>query len=240
MQRKQNWILAAVILFGCTSGFRAYAQSPDETTSSVPALESFHEVIFQIWHEAWPKKNAVLLQQLLPKVEKGISDVAAAKLPGILKDKKTVWDEGVRNLQRAGADYKAAAAAKDDSKLLAAAEDLHRRFEALMRAIRPVLDEMDRFHASLYMLYHHYLPNKDLGKIRTSAAELKQKMTALNDAKLPARWGEKDYEFQVSRALLSQSVEALSASVQSNDETVIKDGVEAVHSKYQALEKIFN
>ena len=69
-----------------------------------------------------PRKTPRMLQKLLPDVEKGIASVAAAPLPGILRDKKDAWDEGVRKLQSAGADYKAAAIAKDDAKLLAAAE----------------------------------------------------------------------------------------------------------------------
>jgi hypothetical protein len=202
-------------------------------------LDAFHEVIFRIWHEAWPKKDTALLQKLVPDVEQGIASVAAAPLPGILRDKKDAWGEGVRKLQSAGADYKAAAVAKDDPKLLAAAEVLHSRFEGLMRAIRPALKELDEFHAVLYMLYHHYLPKNDMGQIRKSAAELTQKMAVLNQAKLPERMMDKDRDFQVARGMLSQSVAALEEDIQSGDEKIIKNAIEAVHSRYQALEKIF-
>ena len=108
-----------------------------------------------------------------------------------------------------------------------------------MRAIRPALKELDEFHAVLYMLYHHYLPKNDLANIRKSAAELTQKMAALNQAKLPERLIDKDHDFQVARGMLAQSVAALEAGIQSSDEKTIKDAVEAVHSRYQALEKIF-
>jgi hypothetical protein len=219
--------------------FSGFAQRPAETVTSVPALDSFHEVIFKIWHEAWPKKDTGMLQKLLPDVERGVASVAAAPLPGILRDKKDAWDEGVRKLRSAGADYKAAAAVKDDAKLLAAAEALHSRFEGLMRAIRPALKELDEFHAVLYMLYHHYVPKNDQANIRKSAAELTQKMAALNQAKLPERLIDKDPDFQAARGMLAQSVSALEAGIQASDERTIRDAVEAVHSRYQALEKIF-
>ena len=64
-------------------------------------------------------------------------------------------------------------------------------------------------------------------------------MAALNEAQLPERLKDRDYEFQVARGLLSGSVGVLDLSVRSNDEKAIKDAVEAVHSNYQALEKIF-
>jgi hypothetical protein len=236
---KRFLILAALLFTRGTLTLPGYAQRPAEAVARVPALDSFHEVIFQIWHEAWPKKDAAMLQKLLPDVEKGIAAVASAQLPGILRDKKDLWEEGVKKLQIAGTDYKAAATAKDDARLLAAAEALHSRFEGLMRAIRPVLKELDEFHAVLYMLYHHYLPKRDMENIRKSAAELQGKMAALNNAELPERLQNKDYDFQVRRALLSQSVMALESQVQSNDEKTIPEAVEAVHSNYQALEKIF-
>jgi DNA mismatch repair ATPase MutS len=172
-------------------------------------------------------------------VEKGISEVAAAPLPGILRDKRTAWEEGVKKLQRAGTEYREAAAARDAAGLLAAAETLHARFEGLMRTIRPALRELDDFHAVLYMLYHYYLPKYDLEKIRSSAVQLKEKMTALNAARLPARLEEKEAEFQAARSRLSESVDSLEIKVKSNDEKSIKEAVELMHSNYQALEKLF-
>ena len=239
MDRKTYFVYAVLgVMIGFSVSY-GFAQRPAETVASVPALDAFHEVIFKIWHEAWPKKDAAMLQKLLPDVEKGIASVAAAPLPGILRDKKDAWDEGVRKLQSAGAEYKAAAAAKDDAKLLAAAEALHSRFEGLMRAIRPALKELDEFHAVLYMLYHHYMPKNDLANIRKSAAELAQKMAALSQAKLPERLIDKDHDFQVARNMLKQSVASLEAGIQSGDAKTIRDAVETVHSRYQALEKIF-
>lgn len=238
-----NWrrclVVGAVGLILGLAVLSVYAQRPAETVASVPALDAFHEVIFIIWHEAWPKKDTAMLQKLLPDVEKGIASVAAAPLPGILRDKKGAWEEGVRKLQNAGAEYRAAAAAKDDSKLLSAAETLHSRYEGLVRAIRPALKELDEFHAVLYMLYHHYLPKNDQESVRKSAAELARKMAVLNQAKLPERLIDKDYDFQVARGMLSQTVAALEAGIQSGDEKTIKEAVDAVHSRYQALEKVF-
>jgi hypothetical protein len=231
-------LIMATLLF-CFSSFPAYAQRPAEATAEVPALDSFHEVIHEIWHEAWPQKNISLLRQLAPDVKKGIASVASATLPGILRDKKAAWDEGVKKLQAAGLEYNSAAGSKDDSRLLAAAEKLHSRFEALMRITRPAIKELDEFHAVLYMLYHHYLPQNDRGKIQASALELKQKMAALNSAALPERFKEKQKKFTEARAALSKSVDGLQPAVQLKADKTIKDAVETLHSNYQKLEKVF-
>jgi hypothetical protein len=234
---KRTFIAVAFILI--TTGLSGFAQTPVDAVAQVPALDSFHETIAQIWHEAWPKKDAAMLQKLVPEVEKGIKAVAAAPLPGILREKKAAWEEGVKKLQSAGSEYKAAAAAKDDTKLLAAAETLHSRFEGLMRAIRPALKELDDFHATLYILYHYYLPKYEIDKIKSSAAGLKQKMAALNAAKLPERLKQKETEFLTARTQLSQSVDALALALKTNQEKAIKAAIEAVHSNYQALDKVF-
>jgi hypothetical protein len=238
MRTKQLGVLTAQLFMLVAAAISGFAQNRADAVARVPELDAFHEVIFKIWHEAWPKKDVAMLEQLLPEVEMGISEVASAQLPGILREKKALWEEGVQKLQTAGEDYRAAVSAKDEAKLLAAAETLHGRFEMLMRSIRPAMKELDDFHSVLYMLYHHYLPDYDLEKIRTSVAQLKQKIAALNKARMPANIKENAFEFQVARARLSSSVDALESSLQTSSEEEIKAAVEAMHSNYQALNKI--
>lgn len=219
------------------AGARA-AQKPEEATASVPALTQFHPVIYQIWHEAWPKKNAALLRQMLSDVQQGVARISAAQLPGILRERKSAWDLGVARLQKAGRDYASAVHAGEDAPLLAAAETLHSAFEALARSIRPPLKELDAFHAVLYMLYHHYIPEKRMDQVRTSVGELKQTMDALNAAQLPERLRSRDREFQIGRGRLAGAVRALEDSVASGDEAAIGAALEAVHVHYQRLEKV--
>jgi hypothetical protein len=239
MRLKIRNLIFIALLFLWIGSISIFAQKPAETVAEVPALDAFHEVIFKIWHEAWPKKNTAMLQQLLPDVEKGIASVASAQLPGILRERKAAWDEGVKKLQSIGSEYKAAAASKDDPKLLAVAEKLHGQFELLMRAIRPAMKELDEFHATLYMLYHHYLPQNEMAKIKSAALELKQKMAALNSAALPDRLKQKQKEYAAARADLSKSVDGFQTAIQSNAEKTIKGALDTLHTNYQKLEKIF-
>lgn len=236
---KRYWMFAVLAMVVSAAGFSGNVPIPADADDNVPVLESFHKVIRQIWHDAWPKKDVAMLRSLQPDVEKGIAEVASAQLPGILRERKTGWNEAVKKLQNAGSEYKAAAAAKDDTKLLAAAEALHGRFEGLVRALWPSIEEMDDFHSVLYMLYHYYLPKYDMEKIKSSTAELTKKMAALNAAALPARLKQKDAQFQAARVKLSTSVDALSAALKTNQEKTIKGALETMHANYQALEKIF-
>ena len=234
-------ISAAIFIFVSFTGiFCTFAQNPEDAVARVKELESFHEVIFKIWHEAWPNKDTAMLKDLLPEVEKGIAQVASAKLPGIMREKKNAWEDGVAQLQASGAEYKAATETDDEKRMLGAAETLHRRFETLMLLTRPAFTELEDFHSSLYLLYHYYLPEYDYEKIRSSAEELNLKMQILNGVTLPARLKSKENEFQVARENLSESVEAFRSSVATNQEEVIKEAIETLHDNYQAVQGIFN
>jgi DNA repair exonuclease SbcCD ATPase subunit len=210
-----------------------------ETKAEVPALTKFHAVIYQLWHQAWPNKDYDTLVKLLPEIEKHSAEVAAAELPGILHEKQNAWNENVKDLQQIVAEYKAAVEEKDNPKLLDAAERLHSQYEKLVRTIRPVLKEIADFHAVLYMLYHYYTPAYDLEKIRTSVNELQTKMDALNQATLPERLKKKEAAFIAARRKLATSVEALAATLSSNDEKKIKAAIETMHSDYEALQGVF-
>jgi hypothetical protein len=236
-------ICFALLLSSCE---RAISQEEKEQTANaevkaeVPALTEFHSVIYKIWHTAWPNKDYAMLQELLPDVEKLAGNVAKAELPGILRDKKTVWDENIKKLQEIVVEYKTATEAKNNENLMQAAERLHSQYEKLVRTIRPVMKEIASFHESLYPLYHYYLPNYEIEKIKTSVAELKEKMDILNKAELPERWKEKEKKFTAARKKLSKSVDDLAKVVQTNDKKKIKNSINKMHSQYQVLEKVFD
>lgn len=240
MIRKHTLSTALLGLFAYAFGFAAFAQTSADAVAEVPELVEFHKVIYKIWHDAWPNKNTSMLKDLAPDVENGISNVASARLPGILREKKDAWDKGIANLQIAGADYKTAAESNNADRLLSAAETLHSRFEVLMRLTRPAFKELGDFHSALYSLYHHYLPEWDIEKIRLSAGELKQKMQALNEAATPEALLEKESEFLKARENLSGSVEAFARSLETNRNETIKQAVETLHSYYEALQEICN
>ena len=236
--------IAIAALLGLALLTPAFAEDPaqhpvDETKSEVPALQEFHEVIYQIWHDAWPNKDTEMLARLLPEVESGSAAVAKAELPGILRDKKTAWEAEVKGLQATVEEYRAAVTAKNDEQLLAAAEKLHSQYEKLVRTIRPPLRELDAFHTELYMLYHHYVPDYSLEKIRTSTAALQERLVAVDEATLPERWKAKQPKFEAARSELDAAVTQLAKVVEAGDEKEIRAAVETMHSKYVAVAQVF-
>lgn len=227
-------VLLTLFTFLPAFGFQHESQAKAE----VPALGDFHEVIYVIWHEAWPAKDHAKLRSLLPQIEKGAAAVASAPLPGILQHKQAAWNEGIQALEATVEEYRAAVKAENNDALMSAAEKLHSNYERLVRVTRPPMKELEDFHSSLYMLYHHYLPAYDLAKIKSSSAELKQKAALLQAARLPDRLSAKKDAFDKARQELAAAVTALEPAVQAGDKAKVKQAVENVHSRYEAAQDV--
>jgi len=211
----------------------------EETESSVPALIAFHDIIYPIWHTAYPEKNYADLRSYAPEVKSLAEKIYAAQLPGILRDKEAKWKEGVAEFKKAVDDYAAASSGTDDGALLQAAEVLHARYEMLVRIVRPILKEMDDFHKVLYIIYHKDLPDKDYAKIKASAPELVTKAEAVMTATLPARLEPKKEDFKASATALYKASKALAKIVETQTGPPVDAAVENVHAKYQDLVKVF-
>jgi hypothetical protein len=217
----------------------AQMPKPEELKTTVPALDAMHEVIMPLWHDAWPNKDVKAMAAMVPEIEKHVAAVSKAELPGILRDKQAAWAAGLMDLKATVAAYKAAAAAGNDEALLKAAEKLHSQYEGLVKIVRPVLKEMEDFHASLYVLYHYQMSPFQLVKATESIQALQTKMDTLNKAVLPDRMKARNDVFTAQRARLSKSVDELVAVLAAKDESKIKAAIEVMHANYESLEKVF-
>lgn len=229
-------VLFFLSIFSCSAQEKSHDLGT-ELKAEVPALKEFHTVIFQLWHTAWPEKDIAMLISLLPEIEKHTEAVASAELPGILRDKKEAWANGVGQLRATVVEYKNAVKDENDKLLLDLAEKLHAQYEKLVRVVRPPLAELDAFHTVLYPLYHYYLPEYDIAKIKVSVAEMQEKMSALNKVSLPERRKSIEPLFLEKRAALSTSVDELAVAVESNDKGTITAAIDKMHTEYQELEQ---
>ncbi len=211
-----------------------------ETESTVPELMDFHEIIYPIWHSAYPAKDYAELRSYVKDVDAGAKKMFDAKLPGILRDKEADWKKGIETLKQAVIAYDQAVAGKDDQALLNAAENLHSTFEMLVRIIRPVLEEVDAFHRVLYVVYHKYLPEKHYDQIRTASQELVLKAGVITKATLPEWLKDKAEPFKAAAERLQAESKKLADICTTGKSGDIDQAVEELHSQYQALEKIFD
>jgi hypothetical protein len=145
----------------------------------------------------------------------------------------------VKALGEIAARYEKAAAASDEKGLLTAVEDLHSRFEALVRVVRPAMKELDAYHVELYRVYHHRMPAKDLAGVRAASEEMVKKCQALAAAPLPKRVAAREAEFRAGFGSLCSATSALKEAAAGQDADRIAKAVEEVHTQYQKTEKLF-
>jgi len=231
--------ISLALSFGAT--LRAFSQEANqETESTVPELTNFHDIIYPIWHAAYPQKDYAALRGFAPEVKSLAEKIYTAQLPGILRDKEAKWKQGLEEFRSAVEGYIAAAAGEDDKALLDAAELLHAKYEMMVRIIRPVLKEVDAFHKVLYVVYHKYLPDKDYESIKSASEEMALKAEAITKASLPKRLESKSEPFAQAASELYESAKKLAEIAKSGEGAAIETAVEKVHACYQSLENIFD
>jgi hypothetical protein len=229
-------VLSALVI---ATGIAAAQDQPhacaDETRAEVAALSAMHEVIYPLWHEAWPNKNVAMVKELLPQLREHVAAVAKAELPGILRDKRARWDRGVATLRDTLSRLEAAGY---DGAVLAAVETLHADYEALVRVVRPALKELDAYHVVLYQVYHHLLPERRIGEVGAAAAELVSRCQALAGAQLPRRVQSREAQLRAGFAALCDATNTLRSAAASGDAAAVAAAVEEVHTRYQQVERL--
>jgi hypothetical protein len=238
-----NWVilLGLLVVFSCGE---KKEQTPEitqqELTAAVPELRDLHDAVYPLWHDAFPNKDYAHIKELLPELDSLTAKVETAKLPGILQDKKNDWEAGKEKLVANLKKLHEAADSDNKEEMLAQTEAFHSNYEKLVRTIRPLVEELDSFHQEMYKLYHYYMPNYDLEKIRETVIAMQKKLTPLKEAKLHRRLEDRKDQFDTAVAELETAVNNLADVVQKDDKEAIKEAAEEVHTYYQGCEAVFN
>ncbi len=234
------------LIFACQHRESAQAvkvkseMSEGELDADVPALHDLHGVIYPLWHDAYPEKDYALIKELLPEADSLTQHLDEAELPGILRDKKPEWETGKEDLKKTLQDLHLAVEEDDQEAMLGQVEAFHSAFEKLVRIIRPVIPELEAFHQEMYKLYHYYTPNYELDNIRSAVTAMQEKLMPLKEAELPQRLAVKRGQYEAAVQDLETHLNNLSEAVKQDDENLIKDAVEKVHTAYQKTEAVFD
>jgi hypothetical protein len=240
MKNKINLILILTLLLALPH-FSQDDEHSSEVNSSVPELFDFHEVIYPIWHTAYPEKNYAMLKDMVTEVNSGAEKIYSAQLPGILRDKEEEWNKGVIKLHSSVENYNQAMEGNDEAEMLSAAEVLHSDYEMLVRIVKPVTKEVDEFHKVLYMIYHHYWPNKNMEEFGKAVDDLAMRADELANCVLPKWASDKAEPFAEQSQKLYDSAKNLKALKDSDaDDAQLEKAIEDVHDNYVALEGLFD
>jgi hypothetical protein len=213
-----------------------------EITSEVRELSDFHDIIFPMWHEAYPSKDIKALKGFVPGIKAAMAKINSAQLPGILREKETAWKDQLKKFNASADAYYKAAAGNVDTELLTAAEKLHSNYEMMVRVLRPVLKEVDDYHQSLYIIYHKLYPSKKYNEIGSMMDNLIAKADLIVKypvEKLNSRLGAKASQYTSASKELYTATVSLKEVLKGKDDKKKDEAVQNMHSKYQVLESVF-
>jgi hypothetical protein len=241
--KKSIFIICVLsVLFSSSATFAQNNIDTAEISSTVQELTDFHDVIYPMWHDAYPSKDYDALKGFVPKIKSYMESINKAKLPGILREKETAWKNQLTELNNSVQNYYTAANSSDNAALLVAAEKLHGSYEKMVRVVRPALKEIDDFHQTLYIVYHKLLPDSKYDEIAGLTGILIAKAEAIGNypqENLKARLGDKLGEYSVSAKNLYDSVISLNEVLKGNDPAKKKEAVESMHKAYEDLDSLF-
>ena len=242
MKKLSAFLLLLNVSFLTSVSFSQTKTDPSEINSSVPELTAFHEVIYPIWHDAYPAKDFTALKGFVPKIKSSMESINKVKLTGILRDKETDWKKQLIELNSAAQKYYNAAGSNDNNSLLAAAESLHSNYEKMARAISPATKEIDEFHQTLYVIYHKLLPDQKFSEISALTGTLITKAEAIKNYSreaLTKRLGNNVDKYDTSAKKLYDAAISLREVLKGDDVKKKKESVELLHSAYQSLDSLF-
>jgi hypothetical protein len=242
MKKLISTLLLLSVIFHFSACYSQTKVDQNEITSSVQELTDFHDIIYPMWHDAYPSKDYEKLKSYVPMIKSSVESINKAKLPGILREKQTAWTSQLNELNKAAETYYKAAGANDNNALLAAAEGLHSGYEKMVRVIRPATKEIDDFHQSLYIIYHQLLPESKFSEIEGMTDILITKSQAIVNYpsdKLQKRLGDNVGKYDASAKKLYNSVVSLKEVLKGNDPGKKKAAVDSMHSAYEELDALF-
>ena len=231
------------VFFYCPVSFAQTEIDPAEITSAVPELSDFHEIIYPMWHEAYPSKDYNALKEFVPQIKASVEAINSAKLPGILRDKETEWKSKLDELNISAQNYYNAVNNNDNEALLKAAEKLHSAYERMIRVIRPVIKEIDDFHQTLYIIYHKLYPDGKFDEIAGLTSTLVAKAEAIMNYpkdRLKQRLGDNITKFDVAAKQLYNATIVLKEVLNGDDTKKKNEAVESLHTAYQDLDAVFH
>jgi hypothetical protein len=214
-------------------------QTQEMKKPSLEGLREFHDVVYPVWHVAYPEKDYQAIRDAVPEFKEKMEVIEKAELPGFYREKKDDYEKKREALAKAVLDLEEKSKGTDNEALLKAAENLHSAYEQLVRVFAPRVKELENFHLVLYTLIHEALPNKDYNAIKASTPALQEKMNLLMKAELPEKSKDITPEFSEKRKVLQASVNELVKACNGKDNKKIEEKLDKMHTAYQELDAVF-
>ena len=236
-------LVISIFLVGCgkKAEIKEEEQAPvaEMKKPGVTGIREFHEVLYPVWHDYFPKGDFQAIRDAIPEFKRTTKILTETELPQFYHNVKNDFDAKRENLALAVDKMESVAQTGNDQELAKAVEEMHTAFERMARVLSPRTRELEEFHLVLYPLWHQAMPDKDYQAIKAAVPSLGSKMNALMQAQLPQRFSDIEPQFLEKREALRLSVEDLASVCRQNKDDQIIDKLTVMHDAYRALDQVF-
>ncbi len=222
-----------------TQAQETVSSAPDTTNLLRMAMDNFHEVMAPLWHEAFPKEDFKAIREKAPLLKEKLMTLLKVKLPSDLEKNQEKLESFLAKRQELASGVSQVAQAATgtvDSTLASAFEQMHWAYEELEKIFAVPIEELDKFHETLYFLWHKAMPAKDYDTIRKTTPVLKAEVDSLMKAPLPYGCAKKKDEFEKRKTALKDAVYQLAdVSEKEADGKKIEEALDVMHQKFVEL-----
>jgi len=209
--------------------------APDTVDLLRRAMDDFHEVLRPLWHESYPDGDLKTIRERAPLLQEKIMTLIRVPAPVDLSpDEEKLHTFLSKRQELAFYVMELNRAAKDgpDSTLASAFETMHWGYEELEKFFAVQIEELEKFHETLYYLWHRALPARDYPEIRKTASVIKAEMDSLMKVPVPSGCNIKGEEFEKRKAALKDAVYGFAATSEKGTEDEIDAALKALHDRF--------
>ncbi len=211
----------------------------DTTDHLTKAMEDFHSVLYPMWHEAYPKKDFKAIREQVPMFKQKLMALIVIPAPDNMEEEKRQDFLTKRQELAFYVDqYSKAAADTVDSTLAKAFEQMHWGYEELDKVFMVEIKQLDKFHETLYFLWHKALPAEDYKAVKNTVPVLKAEMDSLMAFQLPASCQHIKADFEAKRTALKDAVYQLADVCQKGTNKQIDDALTLMHERFMELNMV--
>jgi hypothetical protein len=248
----------SLILFFILAGLGALLAMADEETASTQegdtlvvapdtanllrrAMDDFHAVLQPLWHESYPEEDLKTIREKAPLLQEKIMALIRVPAPAEFSQEEEKLHTFLSKRQELAfyvMEFNRAAKDGPDSTLASAFETMHWGYEELEKFFAVQIEELDKFHETLYYLWHRALPARDYPEIRKTAPIIKAEMDSLMKVPVPSGCNIKEEEFEKRKTALKDAVYNFAQTCEKGTEDQIDAALKVLHDRFAELNSL--
>jgi hypothetical protein len=215
------------------------AAAQSEEPAFVTTLNAMEELVSNAIHGPVEDGASSDIAAMLPDLKAATKDVQMIELPSDYADVAADFDQARVALKESMKQFGKAVDASDSVGILMGIIKVHEATSRLDAAQRGICYEAVALHDVIAPIQHRALPDENWNAIRAALPDLKARIDALADAKMPEKHADKADQLAEQARQLEAAWQELSRACEKDDSEAIADAFANVHDHFHGCMELF-